>query len=296
MVDDGAGPSVFNTGQIVFGLVRAAREFGGEAYGHAAQAAARWLVRVQDPTGEWRRHDFLEQSHVYNTRTAWALLLMHEQTGEEELREAARSNLAWALSQGDEDGFYRRAAFDPREQGYSPGEKLRAVVRGRNRPSFYTKASLHTLAYTVQGALESAWLLEDAADLAAHAQTAAERLAFDARDGGLAGFYGPGWRRETSSACLTGAAQMAIVWLRLVQNGRRELLDAADRAIGLVAGSQDLSARRPHRRGAVAGSKPLWGLYLPFRYPNWAAKFAADAYLLRLAVDTGADMSDLAVW
>jgi len=33
-------------------------------------------------------------------------------------------------------------------------------------------------------------------------------------------------------------------------------------------------------RGAIAGSYPLWGRYLRWRYPNWAAKFFLDALLL----------------
>jgi hypothetical protein len=29
--------------------------------------------------------------------------------------------------------------------------------------------------------------------------------------------------------------------------------------------------------GALAGSAPLWGDYMRFRYPNWAPKFFLDA-------------------
>jgi hypothetical protein len=30
-------------------------------------------------------------------------------------------------------------------------------------------------------------------------------------------------------------------------------------------------------RGGVTGSKPVWGAYMPYRLPNWAAKFTLDA-------------------
>jgi hypothetical protein len=281
----GAGPSVFNTGQIVFGLVRAARETGDERFLTAARRAAAWLSAVQDPSGEWTSVDFLDKSHVYNTRTAWAVLLAADATGSDELREAGRRNIAWAVSQAHPDGFYERAAFDPGEH-YDLKRKLRAVVTGKNRPSFYTEASLHTIAYTIQGMLESAWLLGDE-EAEAVATRSADRLAQDAVSGRLAGYYKPGWQPATRSACLTGAAQMAIVWQRLAQKrGRSDLIGAAEAAIDLVAGTQDLSRWRADLRGAVAGSEPLWGLYLPFRYPNWAAKFAADAYLLRLVPES----------
>jgi hypothetical protein len=34
-------------------------------------------------------------------------------------------------------------------------------------------------------------------------------------------------------------------------------------------------------RGAVAGSSPIFGRYMAFRYPNWAAKFFMDALMFR---------------
>ena len=33
-------------------------------------------------------------------------------------------------------------------------------------------------------------------------------------------------------------------------------------------------------RGAVAGSYPIWGGYIRFGFPNWAAKFLADAIMM----------------
>ena len=38
-------------------------------------------------------------------------------------------------------------------------------------------------------------------------------------------------------------------------------------------------------RGAVLGSKPFWGAYMPLKAPNWAAKFALDALLLYKKLD-----------
>ena len=40
----------------------------------------------------------------------------------------------------------------------------------------------------------------------------------------------------------------------------------------------------------IAGSKPFYGLYHPFRYPNWAAKFWADALLLALGLSSQPDL------
>ena len=36
-------------------------------------------------------------------------------------------------------------------------------------------------------------------------------------------------------------------------------------------------------RGAIAGSAPIWGDYSRFEFPNWAAKFYADALMMDLS-------------
>jgi hypothetical protein len=287
VIGDGGGPSVFNSGQILFGLIRAAQVSGNEHYLAAACRCADWLVSVQDRSGEWRTHDFLGKSHVYNTRTAWALLLLNEVVDTPRYELAASRNLSWALSQGSSDGFYQKAAFDPTlPGGRGTGRRLDALARAlreKNRPSFYTKASLHAIAYTIQGILESAWLL-NIPEAEECALAGASALAAHLASGRMAGFYGPGWRRETSSWCLPGVAQMAVVWLRLAEHGHIGYMEAADAAIRILQHVQVLHHHKRELRGAIAGSKPIYGLYLPFRFPNWAAKFTADAFMLRLAL------------
>ena len=46
---------------------------------------------------------------------------------------------------------------------------------------------------------------------------------------------------------------------------------------------QKLDVMDPVVRGGIAGSSPIWGDYSRFEYPNWAAKFFADALLMDLA-------------
>jgi hypothetical protein len=36
-------------------------------------------------------------------------------------------------------------------------------------------------------------------------------------------------------------------------------------------------------RGAIPGSAPIWGAYSRFEFPNWAAKFFADALIMDMA-------------
>ena len=286
-----SGPSVFNTGQILFGLIRIYQVTREPVYLDAAVRAGRWLVGVQDPDGAWRASDYLGKTHTYNTRTAWPLLLLHEETGEPAFLAAGRANVEWAVTRADDTGFLSHCAFDPQDNGhgYGLGASLRTIVRSRTLPSFFTKASLHAIAYAVQGLIESAWLLKDAV-AEATARRAARVLGERVVAGRLVGWYDPGWKPAARSSCLTGVAQMCVVWLRMAERHDEPARAAADAALAFLCDCQNIRSQNPAIRGGLAGSKPFYGLYHPFRYPNWAAKFWADALVLALALTSQRDL------
>jgi hypothetical protein len=84
-----------------------------------------------------------------------------------------------------------------------------------------------------------------------------------------------------SYACITGVAQMAICWRRLFQiTGTQEYREAAARAIAYMKRTQRAEENDDIVRGAIPGSAPIWGGYSRFEFPNWAAKFFADALMM----------------
>ena len=123
------------------------------------------------------------------------------------------------------------------------------------------------------------------ADSGSEAKGAARRTALalaavQRDDGSLAGRYDASWRPAAAWSCLTGNAQMALVWQRLAQlEGRADLREAAGKAIRHVCATQDLDTEDGGVRGGVAGSFPIWGEYGRYEYLNWAAKFLLDALL-----------------
>lgn len=288
------GPSVFNTGQIIFGLVRIHQITEKDDYIESAIKAGHWLVSAQSKNGEWAQFDYFNKPHVYNTRTSWALLVLYNHTKIVIFREAALRNIEWMLSHVDPNGFFDQCAFDPLRPGqkYTIMRKIKSILHDKNYPSFFTKSSLHTIAYTIQGLLESSWILDHVVGERC-ALKAAEILAEHILQGNIAGYYGPGWEKESSSICLTGTAQMAVVWMRLYEKGYQHYLSPASRAVEILMESQQITTRRRELQGAVAGSSPIYGLYLPFRYPNWAAKFAVDAYLFLLLIQTDPSLLQL---
>ena len=93
------------------------------------------------------------------------------------------------------------------------------------------------------------------------------------------------WRKAANHECLTGNAQMALIWFRLYQtDGDVPWLNAAFLALDRVEAAQSLDNRDDGVRGGVSGSVPVWGDYIRMGFPNWAAKFFVDALLEKRAI------------
>jgi len=265
--DDGSfsnpryGPEgiVFDTGQDLFGLVRAYEETGEEAYKNGGRRAANWLVSVADSQGCWTRYEHFNIPHVYNTRTAWALLRMN-QVEQSDAREAiARANLDWALREQLPNGFFEKCAF---KRGVAP----------------FT----HTIAYATRGLLESGELLNDDRYVLSAQRCADAALEHLRDDGFLPGQISTDGSEATSYCCLTGNCQFSIVWAKFFDHtGNEKYRNAVLRATDYVLQRQDIYTNNDDIRGAIKGSYPIWGRYAPLSFPNWPAKFFVDAMLLR---------------
>jgi hypothetical protein len=258
-------PIIFDTGQIIFGLVRTFEETGEAVFLQAARRAGDWLIEVQDADGSWRKHTSLGHVHTYNVRTAWAMLKIYQAGGEDRYCLAARRNLDWALGEQDEDGWFRNAAFRPEDAPLT-----------------------HTIAYTVEGLLESGVIVgeERYIDAARRAADAMRRL--QGQDGFLRARYGRGWESELDWSCLTGTAQMALCWLRFYElSGDAGCRSAALEANRYLKQRQALDSPVAGFRGGISGSYPIYAGYEPYRQLNWAAKFFADSLMLELRLEKG---------
>lgn len=260
------GPAgiVFDTGQVLFGLVRGYEISGDPELLAQARRAARWLVDVADADRRWTRHEHLGTPHVYNTRTAWALLRMN-QVEYDPVREAvARSNLDWAVAAQRPNGFFEHCSFKP---GVAP----------------FT----HTIAYTARGLLESGLILGDRRYLDAATRNADATLLHLRVDGHLPSTIGTDARPTASSCCLTGNCQFAIVWARLdAHSARPDYRAGVLRALSYVMATQNIVTHVPQLKGGIKGSEPVWGAYAPLSFPNWATKFFIDAMWMRKQIET----------
>jgi hypothetical protein len=251
---------VFNTGQIMHGMVAGQVQLGRTECLQAAVRAGWWLIAQQDGDGCFRRFEHNGVPHVYNTRAVWALAATGILADERRFADAARRNLDWALTQQTASGWFATNAFVPERAPFT-----------------------HTIAYAIRGLLECGVLLEEERYLDAAARAARALARVQRADGWIAGAYADGWRPCASYACVTGLAQMSLNWMRLAQIlGEDGMRPAAQSAVAYVKRTQRLDYSDDIVRGAIPGSAPIWGDYSRFEFPNWAAKFFADALMMEI--------------
>jgi hypothetical protein len=268
-------PIVFNTGQVMLGWVALYNKTKIEKYKDAAIKASEWLVSNLDDDGKWSKNTFNNVPHAYNVRVTWALLDVAKLTGNNVFYEAAIKNVKWVLNQSKDNAWFDYMGFSLNEQPLT-----------------------HTIAYTLRGLLECSFLIDEkelkeqivqkvnqTSELIMKKHEAIAGSTGSATRGFLPGTFNSNWISEDKYSCLTGDAQMAIIWMKLYKlNGNAEFLNAAIQNIEQIKSTQHLSSKNKGIRGGISGSYPIWGKYTNFGYPNWAAKFFADAITLKNTV------------
>jgi hypothetical protein len=257
------------------------RATGRDRYLEAAVRAADWLAEIQNVDGGWSRHTFQGLARAYHARVAWAVLSVHRQAAQERHRRCGERHVEWVLSQATGADWFRKMAFDDASDPLT-----------------------HTIAYTLRGLWECTRLLrnEQAEQLVVRAcDGIIDRYRLAAQDPST---HGPAFLPATldenwnpadgSYSCLTGNAQLAMLWLKLYRaEGGEGYRTAAGRLIEGVKTVQSLTSGSGAIRGAVPGSRPHRGRYLSYTYPNWATKFFTDALMARLSLDRAPGEDDL---
>ncbi|MEZ4963570.1 MAG: hypothetical protein R2830_27350 [Saprospiraceae bacterium] len=251
-------PIVFDTGMILFGLQRAYEESRDQKYLAALHLATNWLVSQQDDDGVWPNHAFVhDYIPSYYTMVIWAILKANKQLKIRGIEQKLSASL---------DFFLQKITpqLTIRNWGFRPGE-----------PAF-----THTIAYTLQGMLESGILLKRK-EVTERVQTIADQiLLIRQQKGKLAGEYDENWRGNYSFGCMTGQAQMSILFFRLYEvSGNKVYLNEAQLLLLQMLQFQS-NVRLMGWYGGIPGSAPVWGKYQRFRFTNWGAKYFLGACLL----------------
>jgi uncharacterized protein YyaL (SSP411 family) len=254
-----SNPDVFDTGMILLGFNAILSTNDNEHIWEAAWKASNFLRSAIDETGCFSKHISHDQIHTYNVRAAWGLLAFATLSCDPKLKEYALKNANWTLRQQNESGFFLNNAFKP----------------GGN-------ANTHGLAYVLRALLQIYELTGQEKFLRAVRKSADNISTHYRQNGWLSAEVGPSWEYLSSYICLTGYAQLAIVFDRLsVLTGEKKYQSIATRLINFVALCQNTESESKPYYGGVPGSFPIYGRYAPFQYPNWATKFLIDCLALR---------------
>jgi folate-dependent phosphoribosylglycinamide formyltransferase PurN len=262
IADNRTRPSVFNSAQIICGLSAWHTATGDARAADAACRAADWIIEQQDADGAWRKFVYNDLPCTYHAHAACWVAQLGASLDIRRFREAALRHLRWVLSHVDRrSGWIDLAGFEFRHHAAR-------------------EAFTHSIAYTLCGTLLIAEILgqEDAVAAVERASWAiARRLELDGR---LSGVLNHEWKSCAPYSCVTGTAQMALIWFRLYRiGGDPRFVSAALNAIDTIKDAQRMRGVPFGALGGIPGSDPPWGDYIRGAFPNWAVKFFVDALI-----------------
>lgn len=249
-------PSIFNTGQILFGLARTVREKPDhDKASVAVERAVNWLVSVLEPDGSWKQGAYVAGfTPSYYTRAIMGVVYANEVLQDKTVAQHMNRALDFYA-----DRFTQQNTV--RDWGFWAG-----------KPAF-----THTIAYTLEGFWESARLLKRSDILEKTKQATKKMIEVRTANGKTAGSYDDNLKGNYSFICVTGNAQLSLTCNRINEYTPDTFFkQAAYDYLNEILKFHYLK-RHPELYGAVPGSAPLWGDYMRLRYPNWAAKFFLDA-------------------
>ena len=247
-------PSFFNTAQILIGLQALEDVSPEKEWSESIEKALDWIQSILEKGIKKVDVHYKGSIPTYYTRAYWPICHSAKLVRRKKTVDLLKAEYEKLLDRFDEDYFPVGAGFD-----------------GSN--SF-----LHTLAYTGRGILEMERILpspKGRAILSGYMNTLCRLYKEGSK--GWAGSYDKGWKGDFSYRCLPGEYQMSI----LFSKARKDLGVEDYSRIAQKTLEKSLAVRSLFfPKGAILGSKPIWGKYMPFKAPNWGGKFALDALLI----------------
>ena len=258
---------VFNTGQVMLGWCDLYEQTGEVKYLQAAIRSGNYLQNEQESDGAWRKNTYCG-ARTYHARVDWALLRLFKLTKDTEYKNIAHKNLHWVLEQQHENGWFSNCGFHDDDP------------------------ITHVIVYTLRGLLESSQLSNEI-DILPAVIKSADMLCDSLKNQYINGVKGmvptsfnKKWKSDDQDSCLTGNAQLACFLYRLAHiTNDNKYRRIADEIISATKQTQLIDTTLIDIKGAIAGTYPLSHGYVRNGYPNWAAKFFADALLMKSNFD-----------
>ena len=257
---DGMPSIVFNSGQVIRGLLRTFKETNNEKYLESAMRAADWIVATQDSDGSWSSNNYKQMKRVYDTYVCAPLSELYIITKDKKYKKCVIKNCEFSVSNQNHNGWFSLADN---------------TLLNNEAPI------LHTIAYTIDGLYDVGVNLKEQKFIES-AKLAADSLLHKIEIYHIiSARFDNKWRRRSKYSCLTGNAQLGIIFMKLYEKeSDPRYLNAALKIADFLAYTQSLNSMGQNRKGGIAGSYPIWGMYCPLKYPSWAAKYFIDLSIL----------------
>lgn len=259
--DNKSKPSIFNSGQILKGMVTLFNETQNEQYLEAANKCGSFLLTKMDDNGMFVGNDYRSKfTPSYYTSVAWPMLELWALTNNNELLEKTVRFLDLILNRKRSNGSFDKWGFEDNGLAYT-----------------------HTIAYTIRGFQEASRILGDKK----YSDAMLESLNFfikesELNNGKLPGMYDENLKPHNNFVCLTGNSQLAISIMILNEKEKDlRLVNSALKLIDHVCLKQSRSIVNGVN-GGIFGSSPIYGKYMTLRIPNWSAKYHIDSLIMLL--------------
>src|SRR3989344_2644528 len=256
-------PTVFNTGQDLLGLTNIYTLTKENKYLDSCIKAADFLCDIQESDGSWKKNTYGSTKHTYHTRVAWGLLKVFQISGNNRYKTSAIKNLEWAMSNQLDNGWFAHNELPP-----------------PNISVPYT----HTISYAIEGLFWSGKLLHNKKFISAAQKGALPLAKYYLENKFLPGTFDQNWHSNNRYSCVTGDAQISLIWAELFNLTKDTIYSQAVRNMNSYLRSlQHTHSPLKGICGALPGSDPLWGDiwrnqgYCRLTYLNWATKFYIDA-------------------
>jgi DUF1680 family protein len=258
------GPSVFNSAQIVNGLVRFYEITKEEKYLDSARRATDWIASVQDEDGSWTKWNYMGMKRVYDSKVDQSLLEVDRALKTNKYEKVVQNNFNFIATQQLANGWFNNC----------DNSKL-----GNAAPL------THTIGYTIEG-LVSCYIMNHDQNVLKMARLAADVLMnkFEKNPKMFSGRFDKNWQDASYSSCMTGNAQISMCWIKLYrETGEKRYLEAAFKLIDCLKNAQ-IKSKIKNIDGAIPSSYPFWGEYNAFTINSWGVKYFGDALILEYKV------------
>ncbi|HPM43577.1 MAG TPA: hypothetical protein PLV52_07080, partial [Candidatus Omnitrophota bacterium] len=249
---------VFDTGQILGGLLANYSYSRDDRFFDAAIKAGNFLVAGQDDDGKWTKFSYNGICHTYYSKVASNLSRLYAASDDKKYYRSAVKNIEWVLKQQHENGYFGRMSFTNGQTPY-----------------------LHTIIYVLEGLMDHYAVTSENDTYLAVKKSVNALLTVTLGSGLPIAYsqYDEQWRHKGNESCLTGLAQWAGLLLNLYKMENSEYYySAAEKTIDYLK-SKQIQNGRVNLKGAIPGSAPIWGSYFKFSFNNWTVKYFIDALL-----------------